>query len=107
MDHEVRLPKLGESILNATVVRWFKKVGDSVRLDEPLLEVSTDKVTSEIPSPAAGVVEKVFVDISQEVPVGALLALIVSGGRGEISTPTPQPEASAAEEDFFSPAVLR
>jgi 2-oxoglutarate dehydrogenase E2 component (dihydrolipoamide succinyltransferase) len=97
---EVRLPKLGESILSATVVRWFKKVGDSVRLDEPLLEVSTDKVTSEIPSPVAGVLQKILVDVSQEVPVGALLAVIDSSA--EAIEPAPK-----QEEDFFTPAVLR
>ena len=100
MEHEVRLPKLGESILSATVVRWFKKVGDTIRLDEPLLEVSTDKVTSEIPSPTAGVLQKILVDVSQEIPVGALLAVIGSGAQAV--TPA-QPQ----EEGFFSPAVLR
>ena len=97
---EVRLPKLGESILSATVVRWFKKVGDSIRLDEPLLEVSTDKVTSEIPSPVAGVLQKILVDVSQEVPVGALLAEI--GSSVEAVEPAPK-----VEGDFFTPAVLR
>ncbi len=54
-EYQVTLPKLGESIVSATVVQWFKKEGDQINLDEPLLEVSTDKVNSEIPSPVSGV----------------------------------------------------
>ena len=60
-EYKIALPKLGESIVSAVVVRWFKKEGDSVQLDEPLLEVSTDKVNSEIPSPVAGILKKILV----------------------------------------------
>ncbi len=56
---KITLPKLGESIVSATVLQWFKKVGDPVALDEPLLEVSTDKVNSEIPSPVAGILQEI------------------------------------------------
>lgn len=106
---KVALPKLGESIVSATVVQWFKKVGDSVALDEPLLEVSTDKVNSEIPSPVAGRLEQIFAVADQEVQVGGLLALISTGGSAPkmahdapVSTPT-----SSDREDFLSPSVVR
>lgn len=93
---KITLPKLGESIVSATVVRWFKKIGDSVALDEPLLEVSTDKVNSEIPSPVAGILQEIFAHPDQELPVGGLL--------GVIGTKALPP---AATEEFFSPSVMR
>ncbi len=73
---EITLPKLGESIVEATVVRWFKKEGDSVALDEPLLEVYTDKLNSEIPSPATGTLKKIVANVDQTVQVGDLLAIL-------------------------------
>lgn len=105
MELEVKLPKLGESILSATVVKWFKKVGDPIRLDEPLLEVTTDKVASEIPSPFAGFVAKILVAENQEVPVGTPLALISTTA----SAPCPLKASPAPEKesDFLSPAVMR
>lgn len=107
MQFEVKLPKLGESILTATVVRWFKKEGDSVRLDEPLLEVTTDKVSSEIPSPVAGFVEKIVVAVNQEVPVGALLAILSSSPVASETKSAPSCEHKGAETgQFLSPAVL-
>lgn len=98
---KVVLPKLGESILSATVVQWFKKVGDLVRLDEPLLEVSTDKVNSEIPSPVQGVLQEIVADVGQELAVGATLAIIATGKAAH--APKPAPES----EDFLSPSVVR
>ena len=78
MSGEVKivLPKLGESIVSATVVQWFKQVGDPVALDEPLLEVSTDKVNSEIPSPVAGIVQQILVQPNEELQVGEPLAIV-------------------------------
>ncbi len=103
MQFEVKLPKLGESILTATVVRWFKQEGDAVRLDEPLLEVTTDKVASEIPSPAAGFLQKILVAVSEEVPVGTPLAILSSVA----SEQTPMAVSSCLQqEQFLSPAVL-
>ncbi len=116
---QVLLPKLGESIMNATVVQWFKKVGDFVQLDEPLLEVSTDKVNSEIPSPVSGVITEILAGPDQEIEVGQPLAVIKSGatqpaGSGAPGAPAPAPAAKepAATSggdmgDFFSPALLR
>src|SRR5580698_10114730 len=99
-DIQVRLPKLGESIHSATIVQWFKKIGDTVSLDEPLLEVSTDKINSEIPSPAAGVLKEIHADPDQELEVGALIAVIGS----QIAQAH---QDSAEKKNFFSPALLR
>lgn len=73
------LPALGESVTEGTVTRWLKKVGDSVSVDEPLVEVSTDKVDTEIPSPVAGVIEQILVQEDETVQVGAVLVIIGSG----------------------------
>ncbi|HWI34223.1 MAG TPA: 2-oxoglutarate dehydrogenase, E2 component, dihydrolipoamide succinyltransferase [Lapillicoccus sp.] len=78
----VTMPALGESVTEGTVTRWLKSEGDTVELDEPLLEVSTDKVDTEIPSPAAGVVSKILVQEDEVVPVGGDLA-VIGGGGGE------------------------
>jgi 2-oxoglutarate dehydrogenase E2 component (dihydrolipoamide succinyltransferase) len=113
---KVLLPKLGESIHSATIVQWFKKVGDPVHLDEPLLEVSTDKVNSEIPSPAAGVLKEIHAGPDQELQVGALIAVIGAhlGGKESLSAaPAPTQISSVSSEvgdemkNFFSPALLR
>ncbi len=112
---KVALPKLGESIVSATVVQWFKKEGDIVQLDEPLLEVSTDKVNSEIPSPVAGVLKKVLVMADQEVQVGDLLALIekavstafVEPSHKVVSKSESSLEDQEENKDFLSPGVLR
>lgn len=116
-DIKVLLPKLGESIHSATIVQWFKKIGDPVNLDEPLLEVSTDKVNSEIPSPAAGILKEIHADLDQELQVGALIAVIGLGSQSTaqespiISTPDATAQAAAEQSDemknFFSPALLR
>ena len=79
MSFSVKMPALGESVSEGTVTRWLKKEGDQVALDEPLLEVSTDKVDTEIPSPAAGTLEKILVQVDTTVAVGTDLALISEG----------------------------
>ena len=111
---KITLPKLGESIISATVVQWFKKVGDSVALDEPLLEVSTDKVNSEIPSPVAGVVEEIYARVDEELDVGAPLALVGSKAfvlaQGAAAPSAPESSSSLAPSDmgeFLSPSVVR
>ena len=76
MSERVNMPALGESVTEGTVTRWLKQVGDAVALDEPLLEVSTDKVDTEIPSPVAGVLQEILVAEDETVPVGAALAVI-------------------------------
>ncbi|RQP11275.1 MAG: 2-oxoglutarate dehydrogenase, E2 component, dihydrolipoamide succinyltransferase, partial [Microbacteriaceae bacterium] len=95
MSESVSLPALGESVTEGTVTRWLKKVGDRVEVDEPLLEVSTDKVDTEIPSPVAGIVEEILVAEDETVEVGAPLVRIGDGsGGGEAA---PAAEAPAAE----------
>lgn len=110
-EYQVTLPKLGESIVSATVVQWFKKEGDEVSLDEPLLEVSTDKVNSEIPSPVSGVLKQILAKPSVELAVGDALALIFQHEGSEAQPPfvkpKPAPAAVASEQNFFSPALLR
>lgn len=110
----VHLPKLGESITTATIIQWFKKVGDQVKLDEPLLEVSTDKVNSEIPSPVVGVLVKIFAYDNQELDVGAPLCLIEVGGAVD-TVQTSSSQIAAVESvaiqdgtshDYLSPAVV-
>src|SRR6478736_2674532 len=83
MSENVQMPALGESVTEGTVTRWLKSVGDTVEVDEPLLEVSTDKVDTEIPSPVAGVLEQILVQEDETVEVGANLAVIGSGSGGE------------------------
>jgi 2-oxoglutarate dehydrogenase E2 component (dihydrolipoamide succinyltransferase) len=89
------MPALGESVSEGTVTRWLKSEGDHVAMDEPLLEVSTDKVDTEIPSPVAGILQKIVVAIDQTVPVGAELAIIADGA-APASTPAPAAPVAAA-----------
>lgn len=112
----VQLPKLGESITSATIVQWFKKQGDFVKLDEPLVEVSTDKVNSEIPSPVSGVITKIHAQDAQELEVGAPLCVIevssnagapVQASSAPIETKVAAPcQMNTSNKDFFSPAVV-
>jgi 2-oxoglutarate dehydrogenase E2 component (dihydrolipoamide succinyltransferase) len=89
------MPALGESVSEGTVTRWLKSEGDHVAMDEPLLEVSTDKVDTEIPSPVAGILQKIVVAIDQTVPVGAELAIIADGA-APAATPAPAAPVAAA-----------
>jgi 2-oxoglutarate dehydrogenase E2 component (dihydrolipoamide succinyltransferase) len=95
MTFSVTMPALGESVSEGTVTRWLKSEGDHVAMDEPLLEVSTDKVDTEIPSPVAGILQKIVVGIDQTVPVGAELAIIADGA-AQTSTPAPAAAAPVA-----------
>lgn len=110
---EVTLPKLGESIVGATVVQWLKNVGDTVSADEALLEVSTDKVNSEIPSPVTGIVKELLVREDEEIEVGTPLVTIETGEGASLSQQTPvvahaEPcPLKKGKEDIFSPALLR
>ena len=103
---EVTLPQLGESVTEGTVVRWLKQVGDTVDADEPLLEVSTDKVDTEIPSPAAGVLLEIKVAEDETVEVGAALAVIGEPGASAPaqSTKAPAPQAAKQEPEATTPA---
>ncbi|GAB3617074.1 2-oxoglutarate dehydrogenase, E2 component, dihydrolipoamide succinyltransferase [Okibacterium endophyticum] len=101
MSESVSLPSLGESVTEGTVTRWLKKVGDRVEVDEPLLEVSTDKVDTEIPSPVAGVIEEILVNEDDTVEVGAALVRIGDGsgaGSSESASPESAPSEAAPSE---------
>ena len=96
MTFSLTMPALGESVTEGTVTRWLKNEGDHVAIDEPLLEVSTDKVDTEIPSPVAGVLQKIVVGIDQTVAVGAELAIIADGAAAAAPVAaTPAPVAAA------------
>src|SRR5580658_8954430 len=97
MSVSVSMPQLGESVTEGTVTRWLKKEGDRVEVDEPLLEVSTDKVDTEIPSPAAGVLTSIKVAEDETVDVGTELAVIEDGAAAPAPAAPAQPETSAAE----------
>jgi len=94
---EVVLPALGESVTEGTVTRWLKKVGDTVAVDEPLVEVSTDKVDTEIPSPVAGVLQQILVQEDETIEVGAVLAVVGDGAAAEAPEPAAAPPASEPE----------
>ena len=99
MSFSVQMPALGESVTEGTVTRWLKQEGDRVEVDEPLLEVSTDKVDTEIPSPAAGVLERIVAGEDETVEVGGELAVIGDGasrgGSGRRQADRPGRRASA------------
>ena len=102
MASDVLMPQMGESIAEGTIVRWIKKVGDSVDRDEPLFEISTDKVDAEIPSPAAGVVLEIHVKEGETVPVNSVVALI--GAAGEKPAASSAPAAAETKTDTQSTA---
>jgi 2-oxoglutarate dehydrogenase E2 component (dihydrolipoamide succinyltransferase) len=113
MSESVSLPALGESVTEGTVTRWLKNVGDRVEVDEPLLEVSTDKVDTEIPSPVAGVVEQILVQEDETVAVGTVLVIVGDGSGGgapvavepvAAPAPTPEPVAEPVVEPVAAPA---
>ena len=104
MTFSVTMPALGESVSEGTVTRWLKAEGDHVNVDEPLLEVSTDKVDTEIPSPVAGTLQKIVVQIDQTVPVGAELAIIADGAAAPAPTPVAAPAAPAPTPVVETPA---
>ena len=109
---EVTLPELGESVTEGTITRWLKEVGDTIEVDEPIVEISTDKVDTEIPSPVAGTVLEIKVQEDEDVEVGQVLALVGSSdGAAAAPAPAPEPEpepasarADEAPEDEEAPA---
>ena len=121
------MPKMGESIMEATILKWHKKVGDSVKMDETVLEIATDKVDSEVPSTAEGIIAEILFKENDVVPVGTVIVRVNSGAAGasspapvadaQASAPTPTPvatmvtsaplaTASAGSNKFYSPLVL-
>jgi 2-oxoglutarate dehydrogenase E2 component (dihydrolipoamide succinyltransferase) len=101
---EIRVPTLGESVTEATIGRWFKKAGDAVAVDEPLVELETDKVTIEVPAPSAGTLGEIVAKDGETVAVGALLGQIKDGAAGAAAKPAAAP-AKAASPAAPSPAA--
>src|SRR5690349_13448999 len=108
---EVTLPQLGETVTEGTITKWFKKVGDSVAADEPLFEVSTDKVDTEVPSPNAGVITEIRVQEGDTVPVGAVIAVVGDAGAAPApaapAAPAPAPAAEAAPAPAPAPQAAQ
>src|SRR6476619_6730519 len=96
MSEEVKMPQMGESIAEGTIVKWLKQVGDSVKRDEPLFEISTDKVDAEIPAPASGVLSEIKVKEGETVAVNTVVAVINGGGA--------KPAAEAPKQETAAPA---
>ena len=111
MPTNVVMPQMGESIAEGTVVRWIKKLGDQVDRDEPLFEISTDKVDAEIPSPAAGVLSDIRVKEGETVPVNSVVAVIGNAGEAAEAKSTvseqvsPEPFAEFREDTVVEPIV--
>src|SRR5438876_3172198 len=97
----VLMPQMGESVAEGTIVRWIKKVGDKVDRDEPLFEISTDKVDAEIPSPAAGVVAEIRAKEGETVPVNSVVAVI---GQASDAAAVPPPAAQPPPPEGQPPA---
>ncbi len=93
---EIKVPTMGESVTEATIAKWFKKVGDAVKADEPLCELETDKVTVEVPAPAAGMLSAITADTGATVSVGAKLGEIEAGVAGKAAAPAAAPAKAAA-----------
>ena len=93
---DITLPQLGETVTEGTITRWFKKVGDTVAADEPLFEVSTDKVDTEVPAPTAGVLLEIRAQEGDTVPVGAVIAVVGSADAGPAAAPVAAPAPAAA-----------
>jgi 2-oxoglutarate dehydrogenase E2 component (dihydrolipoamide succinyltransferase) len=96
MATEIRVPTLGESITEATVGKWFKKAGDAIKADEPLVELETDKVTLEVNAPASGVLSEIAVPTGETVAVGALLGMVAASSAASASKPAGAPAAASA-----------
>ncbi|MDN6567083.1 MAG: 2-oxoglutarate dehydrogenase, E2 component, dihydrolipoamide succinyltransferase, partial [Actinomyces sp.] len=96
MSVDIKMPALGESVTEGTVTTWLKAVGDTVEQDEPSLEVSTDKVDSEVPAPASGVLQKILVEEDDTVDVGTVLGTIGDSAESEPEPAAPAPEEASA-----------
>src|SRR5471032_71958 len=108
MTIEIKVPAMGESVTEATISKWFKKEGDAVKRDEPLLELETDKVTVEVPSPADGAIESITAQQGATVQIGALLGAIAEGKSGAApaaKAATPSAPAKGAEAPKPAPAA--
>ncbi|AVF04491.1 MAG: 2-oxoglutarate dehydrogenase complex dihydrolipoyllysine-residue succinyltransferase [Devosia indica] len=107
MSTEIRVPTLGESVTEATIGQWFKKVGDAIAADEPIVELETDKVTIEVPAPAAGVLEAIAAQPGETVDVGALLGAIAAGSGAAASAPADEAKTEAPANNAAGPEVIK
>jgi 2-oxoglutarate dehydrogenase E2 component (dihydrolipoamide succinyltransferase) len=105
MPTNVIMPQMGESIAEGTLTRWLKKVGDSVKRDEPLFEISTDKVDAEIPAPAAGVLLEILVTEGTTVPINTVVGMIGEAGEATASAPAAEAPAPAPATAAQAPAA--
>ena len=96
MSKDIKVPTLGESVVEATISKWFKKEGEAVKADEPLVELETDKVTVEVPAPASGKLEKIVAAVGSTIAVGALLGTIAEGEAGVAAAPVAAAPAATA-----------
>ena len=94
---DVTMPQLGETVTEGTITKWFKKVGDQVKADEPLFEVSTDKVDTEVPSPVAGVLTEIRAQEGDTIDVGTVIAVVGDGAGAAAPAPVAAPPAAAPE----------
>lgn len=101
---DIIMPQLGETVQEGTVLSWYKKVGDSIKADEPLFDVETEKVTTEIPCPIAGVVTEILVEAGTTVPVGTRLAVVEAAGAKPAAAPQPAAAPSAPAKPAAAPA---
>ena len=104
---DVLMPQMGESIAEGTLSKWLKKVGDAVKRDEPLFEISTDKVDAEIPAPAAGVLAEIKVQEGQTVPVQTLVAVLETEKGAVATAPAPAPAPAAPKPEPPKPEPAR
>src|SRR6478752_2041060 len=98
MATNIVMPKMGESIAEGTILKWLKKEGDKVEKDEPILEISTDKVDTEVPAPFAGTLTKIVAQEKETVPVGATIAFISGGAGASAQQSAPQQAAPSAPQ---------
>src|SRR5271155_1870971 len=101
---DVIMPQMGESIFEGTITKWLKKPGDKVERDEPLFEISTDKVDAEIPSPSAGVLKEIKVNEGQTVPIQTVVGVIDGAGAGTAAAPAAPPKAEAPKAAAPAPS---
>ncbi len=106
MSRDIKVPTLGESVVEATISKWFKKEGEAVKADEPLVELETDKVTVEVPAPASGKLEKIVAAVGSTIAVGALLGTIAEGETGSVAAAPAPVVAAAAKATPAQPAAL-
>src|SRR5919205_2510378 len=97
MATEIRVPTLGESVTEATISQWFKKPGEAVAADEPVVELETDKVTVEVPAPASGVISEIVAKEGETVEIGALLGSISAGAAAATATAGVKPASAGAK----------